>query len=186
MKISGEGKYVDTKGRRHKIEGFGSIPDEMPIKSLAVEGVLSFEKSSCEILKINGECRGISLTAKNVYVSGMLEIETTTVAEVFKIEGTLKASHIEADKISIESRSGSIDELKCQQIKIVHNENFEDASRFQIKSIEATDVHLENCKVGIIRCKDAFIGKNCSIEKLFVAGECKVADDSKVGETILI
>ena len=186
MKISGEGKYFDAKGRQYKIEGFGSIPDEKLLKSLTVEGMLSFGKSSCETLKINGECRGISLTAKNFYVSGMLEIETANVAEVFTIEGTLKASNIKADTISIKSRSGSIGEIKCQQVKIVHNENFEDNSWIQIKSLEATKVHLENCKVDIIRCKDAFIGKNCSIEKLFVAGECKVADDSKVGETILI
>ena len=44
--------------------------------------------------------------------------------------------------------------------------------------------NLQNCEVGIIKCKDAFIGSNCIIEKLIVAGECEIYADSKVSEMV--
>lgn len=185
MQILGEGVYVDAKGRRHTVEGIGDLPDDINLQSLAVEGTFSFERISCDTIKVEGECTGDSLTAKNFSVEGTLKVDSLNIEENLTAEGSLKASNIAAAKVSIESRSSSIGEINCKSIKVFHEENFfrKANSRVYIKSIDAETVHLENCAVVIIKCKDAFIGSNCAIEKLFVAGECKVAPDSTVGET---
>ena len=186
MNISGEGRYFDKAGRRHKVEGFGSLPDDTALQSMKISGKLSFGKISCDEIKISGECFGDSLTAQNISVEGTLDVNSVEVAEILKLEGSLKVSHLEATKTLIESRSGSIGTVKCQSIKIFHNEDFVDSynSRLQIKNIEADTVELENCSADIIRCEDAFIGSNCRIKQLFVAGKYRIATDSIVDDTI--
>lgn len=199
MKIEGEAVYIDTAGKRHSIEGVGSIPD-VTLQKLKVSGSFTFDEISCDDIKISGECDGKSLNAKNVSVEGEAEIGTVE-AEAFKLSGSVKIDKLVAEKIVIESRKGTIGAIKCGMLKIFHEEinALDDSifskifgskvfrhsnSRVRIKSVEAREIHLENCAVDVIRCEDAYIGANCAIEKLFVASECKVADDSTVGETI--
>ena len=187
MQILGEAIYVDKNRRRHTVEGIGNFPDDMAVQSLKVEGDFSFEEFSCDTIKVTGECHGDSLTAKNFFVEGTLEVDSVKIAEQLNVEGSLKVANIEASEVFIESRSGSIGNIKCRSLKVFHDETSfrrPSRSRVQIKNIEAENVHLENCKVDVIRCQEAFIGKNCAIEKLFVAGECSIAPDSTVGETI--
>lgn len=184
MKIKGEGAYVDSVGVRHEVKGTGSLPDNTELKSLRASGMFSFGKFSCDKVSISGKCEGGSVIAKSFSVTGKVEVDS-----------------VEADDIIIESRSGAIDKLKGSKVKIFnrghevanalfakllggHDAVQEKNSRICIKTIEADNVELENCEVDVIRCKDAFIGSNCAIEKLFVAGECKVSANSKVGETI--
>lgn len=184
MKISGEGNYSDATGRRHKIEGFGNFPDDIPLQSLNVSGELSFRKISCDTIKVSGECFGDSLTAQKFSVKGTLKINSISVLEFLKVTGTLKSANIMADEIIVASREGSIDKIKCRNIKIFETTVTQSNSRVRIKTIDAETVELENCAVDIIKCRDAVIGTNCAVEKLFVAGKCTVAANSTVAETI--
>lgn len=186
MKISGEGRYSDATGRQHKVEGFGSFPDEMSLQDVNISGTFSFGKISCDKIKVSGECYGNSLTSKKIYVAGTLKVDSLNIENDLKLEGSLKVDNVEATEISIESCAGSIGNVKCKRIKIFHDEYFAAPypSRVLIESITSDTVELQNCEVGVIRCKGAFIGSNCVIEKLFIAGECKVAGDSTVGEII--
>lgn len=185
MRILGEGIFVGADGRRHTLEGIGNFPDDMPLQSLAVEGIFSFKNFSCDKVKIEGECSGKSLTAKKISVEGIFDVDAAQ-TETFQVSGSIDTNKLTAEEIIIESSAGSIDEIKCARLKIFHDENFfrRQSSRIRIKNIDAEKVELENCAVDVIKCKDALIGTNCAIKKLFVAGEYKVADDSTVGETI--
>ena len=200
MKIEGEAIYVDAAGKRHSIEGVGNVPNDDALQKLKVSGSFKFDKVSCDDISISGECKGKSLNAKNISVEGKADIDTIE-ADSFQLSGSARIDGIVAEKIIIESRKGTIGAIKCGKLKIFHEEinALNDSlfskifggrtspynnSRVNVKSIDAESIHLENCAVDVIRCKDAFIGSNCAIEKLFVAGEYKVADDSTVGETI--
>ena len=184
MKIKGEGMYIDSTDVRHEVKGIGSLPDDITLKSLKASGTFSFGKISCDKINVSGKCEGGSIVARNFSVAGKVELDS-----------------VEADDIVIESRAGSIDKLKSLKVKIFnrgyevanalfakffggHDTVQEKNSRLYIKCIESDNVELENCEVDVIRCKNAFIGSNCTVEKLFIAGEYKVDANSKVGETI--
>ena len=200
MKIAGEAVYVDATGKKHSIEGIGSLPDNNDLQSLNVTGEFSFDEISCDEMKISGSCVGKSLTAKNISAEGTVEVDAVNVEERFKLSGSADIEKITAKEIIMESRGGSIGSIKCDKLKIFHGEIHEFGSsilsrifgdksthnnpRVRIENIDAETVHLENCAVVEVKCKDAFIGANCVIDKLHVSGECKVAEDSKVGETI--
>ena len=202
MKIEGIASYIDKAGKRHSIEGIGSLPDGGELENLNVEGAFSFDKISCDDIKILGECNGKSINGKKISTEGTIDVEYVEV-ETFKLSGSADINKLVAKEIIMESRGGTIGDIKCDELKIFHGEIHEfgasiisrifggkvsrhNNSRVQIKNIEAETVHLENCAVNVIKCKDAFIGKNCVIDKLLVSGECKVADDSTVGETVHI
>lgn len=199
MKVEGIAACVDAKGKRHAIEGIGSLPD-IPLQSLSVSGSFSFGEISCDNLKAEGECVGKSVVAKKISVEGSFEVNSAE-AESFKLSGSADVEKITAKEILMESRGGSIGAIICDKLKIFHGEvrevgssilsrifggkvSHHGNSRVQIKTIAAQVVHLENCAVTEIKCTDAFIGANCVIDKLFVSGECKVADGSTVGETV--
>ena len=200
MKIEGEAKYVDAQGKRYSIEGIGSLPDATALQSLNVSGSLDFGEIFCDKIKIEGECFGKSITAKNISVSGSFEVDAVKVEETFKVEGSVDSDNISAAEIVMETRGGKIGNVNCNKIKIFHGEScdiggsilsnifgrkvFQNNSRVQIKTIDAEKVDLQNCEVEEIHCQDAVINSNCVIEKLIVKGECKVAADSKIGETI--
>lgn len=202
MKIEGEARYVDMQGKRHSIEGIGSLPDATALQSLNVSGSFDFGEISCDKVKIEGECLGKSLTAKNISVSGIFEVDAVKVEGSFEVEGSVDSENISAAEIVMETRGGKIENIKCNKIKIFHGESYDiggsilanilggknirtsGSSRVRIGKIDAEKVDLQNCEVEEINCKDAVINSNCVIEKLIVKGECKVAADSKVGETI--
>ena len=188
MKISGEGSYVDAKGQRHKVEGTRTLSDDTLLRNLSVSGIFSFDKISCDTIKVRGECYGDSLAAKNFFVEGMVKVNSVNVTNSLTVTGSLKVIDVEATEISIESQLGSINTVKCKQMKIFNNDNVAASprTRVRIKNIIAEKVELKNCEAEVIRCQDAFIGVNCAIEKLFVAGECKISVDSTVGEMIRI
>lgn len=219
MKIKGSGSYTDAVGKSRMILGIGELSDAEKFRELKVLGNISFDKISCDEvkisgkceggsikaqdLKISGKCEGKSVSAKNFSASGKMEIDSIKVEQTVELKGKPELGSVEADEIIIESRFGSVDEIKCRKLKIFNhmNENdsafvikifgeeisgFDKFSRVRIKNIDAEKVEIENCEVDIVRCQDAFIGANCAIDKLFVADECKVADDSTVGETIRI
>lgn len=184
MKIKGKATYVDTAGVRHEIKGIGSLSDDTTLQSLNVLGKLTFDKIFCDKVDVSGKCVGGSVQAKS-----------------FSLEGKPEIDSIAADEIIVESQAGSIGEIECKRLKIFnhmsaggkaffeklfggHDTEFDFDSRVRIKNIETDTVELKNCEVGVIKCRDAFIGTNCAIEKLFVSGECQVAADSTVGETI--
>lgn len=199
MKIAGEAVYVDTAGKKHSIEGIGSLPNN-DLQRLNATGEFSFDKMSCEEMKISGSCAGKSLTAKNISAEGTVEVDAVNVEERFKLSGSAEIKDLVAKEVIMESRGGAIDSIKCDDLKIFHGEIHEfgssifskifggksthNNSRVHIENIDAETVHLENCAVVEVKCKDAFIGANCVIDKLLVSGECKVADGSTVGETI--
>ncbi len=202
MRIEGEAVYVDAAGKRHSIEGIGSLPDDLNLQSLNVSGSVEFDDISCDKIKIEGSGDGKSLTAKNLSVEGSLEVDSVKVEELFQVSGGVKIGTISAGEIIMESRGGRIDNIKCSKIKIFHGSDYEaggsilssifggkahqrkNSSRVQIQNIEANTVNLQNCEVNAIRCTDAVIGANCVIEKLVVTGKCEISDDAKVGETI--
>ena len=200
MKIEGIASYIDKAGKHHSIEGIGSLPDNNELQSLNVSGEFSFDTISCEDMKVSGSCEGKTLTAKNISAEGTIEVAVVNVAENFKLSGSAEIKSLVAKEIIMESRGGSINSIKCDKLKIFHGEIREvgasifskifggktshNNSRVRIEKIDAETIHLENCAVVEIKCKDAFIGSNCAIDKLLVSGECKVADDSTVGETI--
>ena len=202
MKIEGEAKYVDSRGKTHSIEGVGSLPDEVNLQSLNVSGSIEFDEISCDKIKIEGSGEGKSLTAKNISVDGSLEVDEVKVESLFKISGGVNIDNLTADEILMESRGGRIGAIKCGSVKIFHGEDHEVggsilsgifghkasqhkiSTRVQIKTIDADKVNLQNCEVDVIRCNSAKISSNCVIEKLLVTGECEIADDAKVGETV--
>ena len=193
MKISGEGTYVDAAGMFHKFIGECIIPDDIILQSLKVSGKLKFDSIICDKINVNGKVDGDSLTAKNFSVDGKVKIDSLKVSETFSLDGKPKIGNVTADEIIIDSRDGSIDNVKCRRLQIAGGCNikiggvlqlkFNDSdSRIKIKTINTETAALENCEVDIIRCKDAVIGTNCAIEKLFVAGEYKISADSTIGE----
>lgn len=201
MRIAGEAVYVDAKGKRHSIEGLGSLPDNNELQSLNAAGEFSFDKISCDEVKISGSCEGKSLNAKKISVEGSFEVDVVTVEKIFNLSGSIDVETLTAEEIIMESRGGSADTIKCDRLKIFHGEIHETGSsilskifgnkisrqsnsRVRIKNIDAKTVELENCEVDVIKCRDAIIGTNCIIKKLFVAGKCTIADNSTVGETI--
>lgn len=200
MKIEGEGFCIDSNGKRHSVAGIGSLPDSDSLQKLSVSGSGSFDNISCDEVKIEGDGRGKSINAKNISVAGSFEVDSVKVEKTFKISGSVKIENFFAEEIVMESRGGSIGSVKCGEIKIFHSDGFDsggifskifggktshgNSSRVKIKNIDAEKVELKNCEVGEIKCKDAFIDSNCVIEKLIVTGECEIAADSKVGETV--
>ena len=200
MKIEGLASYLDTADRRHNIEGIGSLPDGIALQKLNVSGSFSFEELFCDNVKSSGEVTGKILTGKKISAEGTFEVDSVKV-ETFKLSGSAEIENLVAEEVIIESRGGSIGSIKCGKLKIFHEDiNEVGASiftrifggkatqhknlRVRIKNVNAETIHLENCAVVEIKCKNAFIGANCVIDKLHVSGECKVADDSTVGETI--
>lgn len=170
-------------------------------QNLNVSGGFSFDDVSCDEIELSGKCDGKSVNAKNFSASGKVEVDSLTVEQTLRLSGKPQIDSVTADKIIIGSRNGFIGSVKCRKIKIfddaaqfdgeifgnifIRHVSFgQSLSRVSIKKIDAETVALENCAVEVIRCKDAFIGTNCAIKKLFVSGECTVADDSTVGETI--
>ncbi len=202
MKIAGEATYIDAKSKRHSIEGVGSLPDDINLQNLNVSGSIEFDEISCDKIKIEGSGEGKSLTAKNLSVDGSLEVDEVKVEALLKISGSINIDNLTADEILMESRGGRIGAIKCVSVKIFHGEDhdvsgsifsgifghkfsqYKISPRVQIKTIDADKVNLQNCEVDVIRCNSAKISSNCVIEKLLVTGECEVADDAKVGETI--
>ena len=159
MKIDGDIAYTDKFGKRHTIEGYGTLPDETELKSLKVDGSISFDKISCGNFKVSGDCFGSSLTAEKISVDGDIEVndikavedlkiygdcvadlltankifidgdikaDGIKVAESLNIEGEPQINSIESDKIVINAQSGTIEEIKCRDLKIFNNGvNFE-------------------------------------------------------------
>lgn len=199
MKIEGKATYTDIKGVEHSIKGRGSLPDDISLKDLKVSGKISFGEISCDKITIDGECNGKVFSAENISIKGTAEIDSVNAKDFLQIKGKPEIKKIVAAEVMIESRGGKIGTVNCSKIKIFHGENhdcgsilsnifggksFQNNSRVQIKNIDAQKVNLQNCEVEEIHCKDAVINSNCVIEKLFVEGECEIAADSKVGETI--
>lgn len=200
MKIEGEGFCIDSSGKRHSVAGIGTLPDFDSMQSLKVSGSLNFDKISCDEIKIEGDCRGKSIIAKNISVSGIFNADSVKVENAFKVSGSVEIENLDAEEISMESRGGSIGKVDCKKIKIFHSDDFnggvfskifgsrnssaKNSSRVKIKKIDSETVELKNCEVEEIKCKDAFIDSNCAIKKLIVEGDCKIADDSSVGEKI--
>lgn len=168
---------------------------------LETSGELLFDNIFCDEVNISGKCIGDSVSAKNFSVSGKAKIDSLTLEENLNLSGKPEINSVTADEIVIASRDGFITRIKCRRIRILEdltsNAKIEfgsffgercffsaSNSRVRIKNIEAETVELENCEVDVIRCRDAFIGKNCAVKKLFVAGECTVDADSTVSETI--
>lgn len=132
MKIFGECRFTDAKGRQRKIMGVGTLSDETPLKIFDMEGSLSFKNFSCDTIKISGECFGESLKAKNFSIDGTLKVNAVSVSQAFKLYGSLNVDNLTAEKIFIRSRSGSVDKIKCQQIKIF-DDNFTDTDNLRIR-----------------------------------------------------
>ena len=203
MKIKGSGSFTDATGRNRRILGVGELSDDEKLRELKVSGNISSDKIFCDEVNILGKCEGKFISAKNFSASGKMEIDSLKVEQTVDMKGNPELGSVEAKEIIIESRSGSIDEIKCRNLKIFNHvseadsafvikifgekiSNYDNFSRVRIKNIDAAKIELENCAVDIVRCQEAFIGSNCVIKKLFVAGEYKVAVDSTIGETIRI
>jgi|GEM_PF-2566937 len=205
MKIEGEALYVSKAGKRHRIEGYGSLPDSVELEKLDVDGSVSFGKIFCDKFKVDGECSGDSLTAEKVVAEGECRIDFIKAVKSLEIEGSMKIDSVESADVVIESRSGTIGEINCTDLRIFDsNDNFDaefsfgdfsmkfsqqksfkkNFSQVRIKKITAENVELENCKVSLIECINANIGSNCDIEKLIVSGKCKIASDSEVVEVV--
>lgn len=214
MRIEGSGMYTDETGRSHRVLGVCELTEAKTFQELKISGKLSFEKVSCDEVSVSGKCEGGSITAqsmkvsgtcdsdsiiaKNFSVSGKVEVNSLTVEQTLRISGKPQIDFVTASEVIIATRSGFIGEVKCRKIRIFDEtdkfvdkvfgkgfaEYLSSSSRVQVKNIEADTVALENCTVEVIRCKNAFIGRNCAIEKLFVASDCKIAADSTVGETV--
>lgn len=234
MKIDGDIAYTDKFGKRHTIEGYGTLPDETELKSLKVDGSISFDKISCGNFKVNGDCFGSSLTAEKISVDGDIEVndikavedlkiygdcaadlltankifidgdvkaDGIKVAESLNIEGEPQINSIESDKVVINTRFGTVEEIKCRDLKIFYSGvNFEgeiSIGKFRIKSspkqnfsqvlikkIDAINVELENCKVSQVECKNAIINANCSIDKLIVSGNLEIDNNSKINSIV--
>lgn len=201
MRIKGEAAYTDAADKWHEIKGAATLPDETVLKKLRISRKIHFENISCDKLDVEGKCRGGFIKAKNFFAEGSVKVDEIKIDKNFELEGKIKSSEIEADEITIESRHGSIGNIKCRTLKIFDSENeivVEDLaklfgerffrgnknSRLRIRKIFAEKVSLENCEVDEIKCKDAFIGSNCIVEKLFVANREEISVDSQVGEII--
>lgn len=202
MKIEGEASYIDVKGKRHSIEGMGDLPNNIKLKFLKVEGTIDFEDIICEKISIEGECNGDKISCQNFSAEGEVEIDEIKVEKTFKVDGIITAKIIRADKIVIQSRADSIDEIFCNDVKIFEDtekigSNYifskifglktsprNNKSRIKIKNLRAEKVSLQNCEVEKIECKNAVIDSNCAVEKLIVEGNYKIAESSKVSEIV--
>ena len=202
MKIAGEATYIDKDGHRRTIAGMGSVSDG-ELESLKVSGSCEFGDLVCNDVKIEGECSGSSLKSENVTSSGTLRVKTLIVEGSLKASGSVYSDVLDAADVDMESRGGSLGEIKCGRIRVfehggveingggllskifgVHSSARSVSSRVRIKSIDADEVNLQNCEVDVIKCRDAIIGSNCVIGTLNVEGKCEVVDGSTVKETI--
>lgn len=183
------------------------ITGECRGNALTAEKVFIDGDIKVDVIKVDktfeadGDCFSKSLTAEKIFIDGDSKVDVIKAAGTFEINGSLRSDSIESDEVIIESRSGTVGKIKCTDLKISKgDEDFEGeiyfgnvkiktsskkiSSRIQIKDIEAETVNLQNCEVGIIKCKNAFIGSNCVIEKLIVASEYEIYADAKVSEII--
>ena len=152
-------------------------------------------------LKVNGDCSAESLTANKIFIDGDVKADTIKGAESLDIVGDPQVGLIESKDVVINTRSGMIEEINCDNLKIFDNSvNFEgeisfgkfrlksypkeNFSHIRVKKILAEKVELANCKVSLIQCRDAIIGENCSIEKLIVSGNLELNDKSKVDDIV--
>ena len=200
LKVSGKVSFEKISCAKVNVSG-ECKGDSLAAQAVKISGEFSVEEIACDEVNISGKCKGQSLNTKNFLGSGKIKLGSLKVEETLQFSGEARIDSLTADKIFIATRNGLIGSVKCRKIKIfddserfsgkffgkifsVHSSLSKSRSRVLIKNIEADTVDLENCEVNVIRCKDAFIGSNCVIEKLFVAGECKVAADSKVEDII--
>ena len=193
MRVEGNGIYVDSSGKSRSINGVEDIAENDTIENLKVFGSLTFNKIFVNEMKIEGEVIGESVNAKNITVHGDFNIGSTNVEKIFKVVGAVKINTLNAEQIFIESRNGSIDEVKCNTIKIFHQDYTGDDNilfgilggksrkntRVKIRKIVAENVELKNCEAEEVVCKKAFIDSNCDIKKL-IADEYEVSADSRV------
>ena len=99
MRIEGEATYIDSTGKRHSIEGIGSLPDGSTLQSLKVSGIIKFDEMSCDDVQIEGDGRGKSITAKSMNVTGSVEVNTIEVENLFRCLAVSKLK-ISKQKIS--------------------------------------------------------------------------------------
>ena len=201
VRIEGCAVYVDKSGKRREIEGYGSLSDDRELKRLNVEGSATFDELSCDKVKISGECSGDTLIGEKITIEGDVEVGSIKAVKSLEIDGDFRIDSIESDEIVINSQSGTIGEIKCNNLKIFcEGGNFEGeisfgnfriksspskiSSRVRVKKIEAADVELENCRILLIKCKNAVVGSDCLIDKLIVSGKFELDNTSKVGEVI--
>ena len=201
MKISGKGAYVDSNGKNHSFKGDVSFPVSDTWKSFNASGKVSFDEFSCSQIEIKGTCKGKSLSADDISVSGDFKVDSVKAKQSFQASGRIKVKNLDAENIIIESDESSAEEIKCVTIKIFNNETSDDDvffskifgggnfktksnSHVHIKNISAEKVELANCEVEEINCTDAIINSNCVIKKLTVKGNCDIAADSKAVEII--
>lgn len=202
MKIKGEATYIDENGKIHKIEGKITLPEETTFQKLKIDGKVTFENLSCDKLDVDGKCDGGIISAKNISIDGKIKADTVKVEQLFEVDGKAKISEVESDEFILDSRSSSIGEIKCKKLKIfsrgndkvaqifigkIFDSEFEysqDDSCVMIGKISAVKVDLANCEVGEIRCNNAVIRSNCTIDKLIVSGEYEIAENSKVIEIV--
>ena len=199
--VLGVGEVADDE-KLQKLEVIGNLSfEKISCNKISISGKCLGGSISTQSLKIFGACEGDSVIAKNFSASGKVEFDSLTIEQNLEITGKPSLDSVTANEIVIASRNGFLGKVKCCKIKIYDNaekinrevfgkifiERFaisQSWSHVRIKNIEADIVELENCEVDVIKCKDAFIGSNCAIKKLLVAGKCEVAADSTIGETI--
>lgn len=201
MKIEGEAVLVNKFGKRRTVEGEKTLPDDTALQKLFVEGSVYFGDITCDKFKVEGECFGNSLIAEQIEIEGSINVDVVKASKILDIEGEMNINSAESATILIESRFGRINEVKCNDLKIFDvDDEFEaeiSSSKFKLKisnkkkfsqilidSIVADNIELENCKVETVKCNNAIIGSNCTINKLIITENLDIVENSKVNSII--
>lgn len=153
MKIDGDAVYVTELGKRHTIDGDGSLPDDTPLKKLNVDGDVSFGKISCDNIKVEGDCFGDSLTAGKIFVDGDFKVDVVNTKSL-KVNGDCFCDSIAAENVDVDG------DFEAESVKVV--ESFEISGDVKIDSVESDEIILNtrSGRVGKIQCKDLKIFDN--------------------------
>ena len=200
LSVDGTLSFGKISCNKFKLSGDCS-GESLTAEEITIDGDARIDVVKAVKFRFSGDCSGNLLTAEKITIDGDVRLDVIKAVKVVEISGDMRIDSVESNKVAIESRSGRIDEIKCSELKIFDNySDFEGEisfgniriktsrqkifSQVQIKNIAAEKVELKNCKVSLIKCKDAIIGENCAIEKLIVSGKFELDENSKVNEVI--
>ena len=187
LSVDGTLSFGKISCNKFKLSGDCS-GESLTAEEITIDGDARIDVVKAVKFRFSGDCSGNLLTAEKIKIDGDVRLDVIKAVKVVEISGDMRIDSVESNKVAIESRSGRIDEIKCSELKIFDNySDFEGEISFgniRIKNIAAEKVELKNCKVSLIKCKDAIIGENCAIEKLIVSGKFELDENSKVNEVI--
>lgn len=198
--VSGSGQFKDLEAEELHISGSAAIDGTFKCGSAHISGSMHIAKDAqIDEMRISGSCRiqgqvkAKSLTASGsltadqdvecedmnisggVHIRGLLNVETLLI----RLGGTSEINEIGGETIQVK-RSGNAPNLLTRIFSA--NRCF----RLSCKSIEGTDIYLENTDADVVRGKTIEIGPGCRIGLIEYTDSLSDSPDSAIQKSVKI